>query len=518
VISNGSFQDVVAAGASRPPFWNVGTSEDPPAGTWSVDAAESTDGGHSLRLDPSGQYYASQILHVPGTGLAGAPITFRLKVKHRGLSSPPVVLMHAVNPEITEKDPILGVPGFSASTAVVVDAAEGIWHDVTGTIVSPTEAIAVAITLAASSPGGSAWFDQVEVDAPQWNPYSARPFFMPPLPIASRNFDMGLTASAPMDPSERGFDNLIYLAHTAGNMVNVFVPIRWCRLEANKIPCERDPEHRHILDMVRYARSRGLKIALTFNFTHASIDSAGELNRLPDGSCPGTLLDADVRDAMKAELLWLFDEIHPEYVLTGIEMNIMLRRHPEWWVPFVAMHGEIYDAIKALDPTVHVTTYFTHEWAVNENGRLNPVSAAVWRMLLPKLDSIAFSSYPVGRFGARPPWAYPVDYFSRPADIAPGLPILLAEFGVAGGAGAQLNEFQQAELLRRMIGEFATVNPVALVYYQAFDMSYLGQPQMFKDLWSTIGLARLDGTAKRSYFVWHDLFQLGNELPADDSR
>jgi hypothetical protein len=103
-----------------------------------------------------------------------------------------------------------------------------------------------------------------------------------------------------------------------------------------------------------------------------------------------------------------------------------------------------------------------------------------------------------------------VGYFSRPGDIAPELPIMLAEFGVAGGAGADLSELQQAELLRRMIGEFAAANAVALVYYQPFDMSYLGQPQQFKDMWSTVGLARLDGTAKNSYFVWRDLFQLGN--------
>jgi hypothetical protein len=117
--------------------------------------------------------------------------------------------------------------------------------------------------------------------------------------------------------------------------------------------------------MVRYARSRELEIALTFNFTHASVDSVGELNPLPDGSSPGSMLDPTVREAMKDELLWLFGEIRPDYVMTGIEMDIMERRHPEWWTAFVTMHGEMYDAIKTIDPTAHVTTYFTHEWAVD---------------------------------------------------------------------------------------------------------------------------------------------------------
>ena len=137
-------------------------------------------------------------------------------------------------------------------------------------------------------------------------------------------------------------------------------------------------------------------------------------------------------------------------------------------------------------------------------------------MLLPKLDSIAFSSYPAGHFQNLAPEHYAVGYFSKPSEIAPDLPIMLAEFGVDGGIGSGLTERQQAELLQRMIGEFAAVNPVALVYYQPFDMNYLGQPKWFKDLWSTTGLARLDGTAKDSYFVWSDLFRLGT-ITSDDT-
>ena len=45
------------------------------------------------------------------------------------------------------------------------------------------------------------------------------------------------------------------------------------------------------------------------------------------------------------------------------------------------------------------------------------------------------------------------------------------------------------------------------LFVQPFDMNYLGQPPMFKAWWSTIGLGRLHGTAKSSYFVWRDLFR-----------
>jgi hypothetical protein len=89
------------------------------------------------------------------------------------------------------------------------------------------------------------------------------------------------------------------------------------------------------------------------------------------------------------------------------------------------------------------------------------------------------------------------------------LPIMLPEYGVDGGGNSGLTELQQAMLLQRMIAEFDAVNPVALVYHQPFDMSYQGQPQWYKDLWSGIGLGRADGTSKYSYFIWRDLFRLG---------
>lgn len=509
-ILNGSFDTSPKIGANRPPNWYIGLKEDAPlaTGAWSLDTAEFYHGSQSLRLDPAGTFFVSQLLHVPGTGLAGETISFSVRVKHQGLSSPPVVMMFGLNPNISAIDPIFGDPGFSASTAVMAPAAEGVWHEVTGNIVSLTEMTAAGIFLVATSASGTAWFDQVEIDSPQWNPALVIPE-TPTLPISTRNFDMGFTSAAPMDPSDQGFDNLIEVTRNSGTMMNFFFPIQWCRLAANPIPCESDPKHAHKIALVQDAKDAGLKIGLTFNFTHATADAVGDLNPLPDDTSPGTMLDADVRDALKAELLWLFDQIDPDYVATGIEMDLMLGKHPTWWAPYVTLHGEIYDAIKAIDTSTHVTTYHTHAWSVNNNGSLNAANANTWRMLLPKLDSIAFSSYPTGQFPGQDPSSYPPGYFSRPSDIAPGLPIMLNEFGVGGGGSSGLTNTQQAELLKRMIQEFASVNPVAIVMFQAYDLNYLGQPMWFKDIFSPVGIAQMDGKIKPAYFVWKELFKLG---------
>lgn len=507
-IINGSFEQTQAIAANRPPHWYIGLKDDPPlaTGTWSLDTTDFYHGSRSLRLEPAGTFFASQILHLPGTGLAGQTISFSVRVKYQGMASPPAVILFGLNPEILTIDPIFGEPGFSASTAVAA-ATEGVWHEVTGSIVSPTEMTAVGIYLMTTSPNGTAWFDQVEITSPQWDPEPVA-IETPALPIVTRNFDMGFTSAAPMDSSDQGFDNLIQLTKDSGNLINFFFRIRWCRLAANPVPCENDPAHAHRLGLVQDARAAGLKIGLTFNFTHASASSVGDLNPLPDGTSPGTLLDSNVRDALRDELLWLFGQIDPDYVANGIEMNFMQTLHPTWWAPFVALHGEIYDAIKVIDAATHVTTYHTHDWSVNSDGTLNLANAALWQMLLPKIDSIAFSSYPTGQFPGQDPSVYPSGYFSRPSDIAPGLPIMLNEFGVGGGGSSGLTYAQQADLLKLMNQEFASVNPVAVVLYQAYDLNYLGQPMWFKDYFSPIGLAEMDGKVKPAYFVWKELLKL----------
>lgn len=509
-IFNGSFEATPNIGAMHPPYWYLGLKEQTPltTGAWSLDTADFFHGSQSLRLDPTGTFFVSQILHLPGTGLAGQTISFSVRVKHQGLASPPTVIIFGLNPEIITTDPIFNTTGFSASNGVVAPAVEGEWHEVTGNIVSATEMTAIGIYLVTNSPGGTAWFDQVEITSPGWDPELVLSE-TPTLPISTRNFDMGFTGAVPMDGSDQGFDNLIQLTKNAGNMMNFFFRIRWCRLAANPVPCENDPAHAHQLGLVQDAKAAGLKIGLTFNFTHASALTVGDLNLLPDGvTSPGTMLDVNVRNALRDELLWLFGEIDPDYVTDGIEMNIMQTLHPTWWAPFVALHGEIYDAIKVIDSSTHVTTYHTHEWSVDSGGNLNATSAAIWDDLLPKIDSIAFSSYPTGQFPGQDPSLYPVGYFSRPSDIAPTLPIMLNEFGAGGGGSSGLTHAQQAALLKRMIQEFSAVNPVAVIMYQAYDLNYLGQPMAFKDTFSPIGLAEMDGKVKPAYFVWKELFKL----------
>jgi hypothetical protein len=511
VLSNGSFEEPPEPGEQRPPFWYLGFADEPlppSAGSWTLDATIATEGGHSLRLEPDDGISVSQVLHLPGGLLEGRTISAGVWIRHEDTDEMPVVLVLAVNPRLPLIDPLLG-PGFAGGFLLVADGEEGVWKHYTGSLTAVGPSSFVLVYLSAPGSRGSVWFDGIEVDADPWNPGPGPdPHDIEP-PFEHRSFDLGFTSEGPMDMSELGFSCLFETAAQSAELLNVFFAVRWCKLGGDT--CDSDPIHALDLDTVRRAREHGMKVALTFDFTHGKPEDAGsigDLNPLPDGSSPGSLLDQPVRRALADELLWLVDKARPDYLLIGIEVDIFYERHPEQWDAFVAMEREVYETVKMHDPGIHVTCYHRASWSVNEHGQLRAEAAAVWRDLLAGIDSIAYSIYPNTAFPGVPVSAYPAGYFARPADIAPELPVLVPEFGMAGGGSSAYSEAEQAEVLEVMLDELATVDPVALIWFQIYDRLYLEAPPWASEAFDHIGMLDLSGTPKTSLALWqkvHDL-------------
>jgi hypothetical protein len=303
-------------------------------------------------------------------------------------------------------------------------------------------------------------------------------------------------------------------AASAAEVLNVFFAVQWCRLGGDA--CSENPQHAFDLEQAAAARQQGLKVALTFDFTHGDPEDAatiGDLNPLPDGSSPGTLLDVPVRRALTDELLWAVDRAQPDLVMVGIEVDIFAERHPEQWSAFVAMEREIHDRIKAASPATHVTCYHRINWSIDDQGQLRPEAAAIWRELLGGVDSIAYSIYPNTALPGLPVASYPPGYFARPSDIAPDLPVLIPELGMAGGDGSSYTQSDQAAALSAMLSELATVNPVTVIWFQLFDRLYLEAPQWVSDAFDHIGMMDLAGTPKESFVIWQKTYALPRLQP-----
>ncbi len=503
VLANGGFGLPVQQGVERPPFWYVGFRGEPEAasGTWAIDTSDPAEGEGSLMIEPAGDFFVSQILHLPAPLIRGRTVSLSLSVKHESTDTPPTFFVAGFNPEVTQEHPLLG-PGIAGAYVSIADEEEGVWKEYAGQFTADHPATAVVVILFANGSNGRVWFDDVRVVADTWSPGEGPDPESIDTPLDERSFAMGFTGQSPKDLSELGFSDLVEKTAATGEILNLFFHVRWCAHDLSVIPCEDDPVHALMVDLGREARSHGLDLAITVDFTHNSFEEIGELNPLPDGASVGTLEDPAVRAAYREELLWIFDRLEPEFVIVGIEVDIMYEKNPDSWDDFVTMNADVYDAVKGRAAETHVTAYFTLDWMVDRNGELDEESAEVWRMLLPKLDSIAYSTYPNVSLQNMDIADYPPGYFIRAAEVASELPIMIPEFGMVGGGGSSFTEAEQAWVLRTMLSEFSSIDTAALIWYSAYDQPFFGQVPWFKEAFSFLGLMGMDATPKESFVVW----------------
>ena len=504
VVTNGGFE-MEPVNPDRPPYWFVGFIDSPQEfaqrGSWALDASIQSEGLQSLRLEPNTDesYFLSQILHAPTFDLTGKSVTVHCNIRHQGLNQPPSVLVAALNESLTP-DPLLGV-GVAGKVLLTPDGPEGSFQTVTGQFTATHNATLIAAILSTSGTTGTAWFDDfvVEMDVatpgPDPDPVSS--------PIAQRDFKLGFVQENPIDHSEKATEDLIVKVASAAEVINLFAHVRWCALTDEDISYG----HRPLLRQAELSRQAGLEIGLTFDFTHNTADDVGHINPTPDGTPVGSLNDPDVVRAYQDELYTLCDIILPEYVMVGIEVNIFYDFHPEQWPAYVAMFKQIADTLTARYPGIHVTAYFTLPWIVASDGTIHQEHAAVWQQLLPELQSVGFSIYPEVLSLAGVDLA--PGFFVKAGEIAPGLPLLLPEFGVPGGPDAALDLENQAALLERIFSEFDGDDVELTVWYSMYDQDFLGAPDWVVESFSRMGMHLRDGTPKSAWALWQAVHAAG---------
>ncbi|MEM6989694.1 MAG: hypothetical protein AAF721_04335 [Myxococcota bacterium] len=505
VQANGSFEEPPnedRGTGARPPYWNI-TAASPDAG-WALSTDDPADGESSLVLTPNGDVTASQVLHLPGMALEGRTLSVSLQIKHEGMETPPAFALAALNPEAPE-DPAFGVGAVGAVFGVASDV-EGEWETVTATVTATGPASEVVVFLTASGTTGAAWFDDVRVEADPWeSPPGPDPADVE-IPELTNEIFTGFVNEGPMDFSELGAESQLDTAAASTDLFNVFFHTSWCRHAMAVAPCENDVGHARGVRLAEGAHARGMGVILTLEFTHGDPEAIGSLNPLPDGTPVGAFTDPAVQQAYRDELLWLIDEVTPQVVIIGVEMNLMATAQDDtWWDAYVALEAELYDEIKAARPETHVTTYATLDYFVDDAGQLIVDNATQWQELLPNLDSIAFSVYPGVFLDGLPVAQWPSGYFSRPAEIAPELPLFVPEFGMPADGAPGLTEVEQADALRAMLLEFDSVYTLGLIWWQLYDLPYLGAPQFFKDSFSHIGMFDWFGRPRESFVIWQSI-------------
>ncbi|TET34396.1 MAG: hypothetical protein E3J72_14655 [Planctomycetota bacterium] len=510
VVENGSFE-MPPEKPERPRYWYVGWSDSPAAyganGSWELDTTYKTAGAKSLRLSPNsvGGYSLSQIVNVSTHDLAGKTVTVSLDVRQNGLTEPPMITIFAFNPTLPP-DPVFGI-GIAGKAITMAIGPDDTWQTFTNSFVATDNAVALAVFVNVSGTAGSAWFDNIsaEVDVPTPGPDPAPKDSV----LTKRNFRLGFVGDIPQNYSEKAEEDMIEKIASASEVLNVFFHVRWTSLTGELVT----DGHKQRIEQAERGRKAGLDLIMTFDFTHGDADNVGDINVAPDGNPPPGATPFDftnpvVTQAYRDELLAVADIVKPKWVLVGIEVNFFHDLHPGQWDEYVAMYKEIYGELKAAHPGIKVGAYFTIDWIVSLAGIMNNSNADEWRLLLPELDFVAYSTYP-GTFGMLPD-DYAPGSFTVACDVAPDLPLLIPEFGAPGGVCASLTQAEQAAFLERFFGEISTVKTDAACWYSLYDVDYLGAPAWFSQAFAKLGMFEQDGTAKEVWATWQAAYETSN--------
>jgi hypothetical protein len=195
-------------------------------------------------------------------------------------------------------------------------------------------------------------------------------------------------------------------------------------------------------------------------------------------------------------------------VSVGIETDFFWESHPDQWDAFREMLCTARDRIEAIDPDIHVTTYFTLSNLIKPDGSPDQEGQAAMRELLPCIESVGYSTYPAD--GTRRLEDLPAGYFTAASEVAPDLPLIIPEFGYR--SDGVYSEEEQEAFLRSAIDELSGEQVIALVWYSLNDQTYLGVDAFFQDWFRHIGLRHLDGTPKRAHVLLGRLHNHGRRI------
>ncbi|MBN2542280.1 T9SS type A sorting domain-containing protein [bacterium] len=509
VVLNGSFEEGLAEDGERPLWWYIGFPGDPPItslGDWHLDSATVGEGEVSLHIvthcADTESYVLVQFIDAPTFDLEGKTVSLSLRLKHGGIGGGNALLF-AYNPEST--DSMLGLIPVSGYTIISSDPADTGFSVYADSFVATGPAEILALMLLVEGWAGEVWFDDIQAvydvaEAGDGPDTSEVPDMLSGEP---REFYLGVVAELPRNNSERAFLDLPAEIAEVGDIENIFAHVQWNALRGQPLLTGHEVQ----LQYAEGGRELGLERMLTFDFTHNNALTVGEINPYPDGT-PVDSLSPEVRAAYIDELMALVEEIDPIIVSIGVETSIFHRERPDQWGNYVRLMEEARDALTVY-PHIHVTAYFVLTQMVDIWGNFDSGLRAAWEEIMPYCESVAYSYYSLAGGMA----VIPENYFIIPKDIAPEKPLLIPEFGCRSDESAGYDDDLQFEVTQEVISQVASTEPppVAICWYQMYDVQYLDAPVWFR-AFSSIGLRHFDWTPKKVHAGFRKMLARGTGI------
>jgi hypothetical protein len=313
-----------------------------------------------------------------------------------------------------------------------------------------------------------------------------------------RGFLMGFS-SIPAELTEAAYLATFDLAANHGETLLIQRPPAW----GDFLPGATisDELRQQTLAERRAADARGLKLVYVLDpFDPASRD---RLQGLPSERGAGTLNDGELREALRADALFVARNVEPAYLVVGHEINVTFERDPEAYTQFVSLYADIYDAVKEASPETQVLTSFQYEELLGVIPWLPPHTPR-WELLEDfdsRLDAFGITTYPSFAFAVAR--KVQVSYYDQILERT-ALPVAFISAGYASGVGREgINASTPAEqrrFLQRLFEDADRLGATLLVWLIARDLAYATDPP--EDLVATLGLQGADGVAKEAWPAW----------------
>ena len=315
---------------------------------------------------------------------------------------------------------------------------------------------------------------------------------------AARSFLLGFS-SIPGELTEAAYLETYDLAANHGEALLIQRPPAW----ANFLPGANVSRalREQTLAEQRAAALRGLNLVYVLDVFDPT--ARERLQALPASHTGLTLADEELRQALRADALFVARNVQPAYLVIGHEVNVTFEQDPDAYQQFVEIYSEIYDELHETSPETQVLTSFQYEELLGVIPWLPP-HVARWELFEDfegRLDVLGITTYPSFAFAV----ARKVEphYYQQILDHTE-LPVAFVSSGYASGTGREgINASTPAEqrrYLQRLLADADRLGAPLLIWLLAQDLSYATGPP--EDLVANLGLMEVGGLPKESWPAW----------------
>ena len=340
------------------------------------------------------------------------------------------------------------------------------------------------------------------------------------LDAGERSFRMGFT-TWPVDATLEGVEATYAFINKHADITAVHLDggVPWQEmLDKKAFP-------KHILDDFQLIRSfRSMAKPLYVATTPLNLGRTGlaeyrdtaENQPLPEAWQGLSLNNPKVKQAYLTYLQGVVEQLHPDYLAVGIEVNILLAKNDTQWQAYKELNRYVYSKLKKLYPrlSIFVTVQYEYLKGSETDGLHNKQLQEPEVMDLMKYsDILGISSYQYGPLHH----AMPVNYFEMAGTF--GKPVAVAESGAIsqtlhyGGAALTATPADQENFMRVILAAAQRGKYVFVIGWTGMDFDRLINklPASVRELagvWAHTGLVDAQGTPKPALSIWDACFKM----------